>query len=685
MKNLGPTDYPAMYAAGIAAITGAFASWFTSYTGYTAPPNPAPMPTSVVVVGTPLPAKPPPPPTLQSITLGMYPAVYYRMNETTGTVAYDSSPSTKNGTYSATGVTLGQSALTTNDAGAPVFATGSMTTGIVGSNPAVAGGAISVAAWIKTGATVASQTIVANGKTDNGTNKGFELQISSGSSFVFDVGAGGTDRNRYNGTATANTVYYVVGTYDGTNTKLYINGVYNTSTATSAANITPDTYPVTVGWNSAYPGNYFAGTISEVAIFPTALTSTQITSLYTQATGSTPAPTPSPTPYAIPYGTVAYNFDPPASYVPYSNGNSPFSVAVPTTENPISVGTPPATIVTTPLLDSNDTTKITWMQSLTNNASGYTGIFHSNRIYVPGILNNNNDYQLPFYFSKTTDPYVTLTCFEAYGTCPFTSTTKMYVPANAISQANGNGDGHLVVIQPNGVEFDIYESRNGGTWANGSTYSVGWGGIITDLDIHSGWGGGVTVAGGADLMGGVVRLPELLAGPGGIHHAIAVSVSCGGNTSVYPATATATQACLPSTNNPTVAQDIPLGSHLWLDTTHAQIDALKNMYADQKTVLYAMHDYGLYVEDTNSNQFTMNLQWTPESQMPGLLAGNDTIGAHAPGNMPLWYNDGATPIAHDLYHLDSGNIQQSDGTTPYNVISHLHVLNTCESHNPRTC
>lgn len=349
-----------------------------------------------------------------------------------------------------------------------------------------------------------------------------------------------------------------------------------------------------------------------------------------------------------------------ANYRPYDRGHSPWNTRLPQS----------------PLLEPYDRRRLAWLRS-----QALGNFFWSPRVTVPYVA--RTDASLPVYFANRTDPLVTLTCFETYFACPFAG-RPMRVPAHALPQSAGKGDAHLVSIQPDGREFDLYEARNSGTWIDGRTYEVGFGGIGRNVATDSGWNPpSIAVAAGAALFGGVVRLAELNAGPGGIHHALAVSTPCGGNTSVYPALGHATQACRNVEDNPSGEQDIPLGAHLWLDLTHAKINRLTRMVRDQKTVLYALHDYGAYVEDTNANQFTLNLQWTPLSQASALRVGKrDAIGARAAANMRLWYVDDS---GHRVYHLTSDNIRNADGRTPFDLLAHLHVLDPCESHNPRSC
>jgi PKD repeat protein len=72
--------------------------------------------------------------------------------------------------------------------------------------------------------------------------------------------------------------YHVAGTYDGSNTKLYVDGVEQASTGCSH-NLNTNTKPVLIGKNGA--SDFFNGKIDEVRIYNMSLTSDEIANLYT--------------------------------------------------------------------------------------------------------------------------------------------------------------------------------------------------------------------------------------------------------------------------------------------------------------------------------------------------------------------------------------------------------------------
>jgi len=76
--------------------------------------------------------------------------------------------------------------------------------------------------------------------------------------------------------------YHVVGTYDGTNVKIYVNGnLENTAAYSFTPNATDQ--PLVIGrWYGNYSDYYLGGQIDQVRIFATALTYTQVTDLYNE-------------------------------------------------------------------------------------------------------------------------------------------------------------------------------------------------------------------------------------------------------------------------------------------------------------------------------------------------------------------------------------------------------------------
>ena len=109
--------------------------------------------------------------------------------------------------------------------------------------------------------------IVANSHTDTDT-KGFQLMFNDGGgSGFFDVGNGTTNiSSLWTQTLSNNTWYHYVGTYDGTNARVYINGALVGTSANSSGALSASGVDVNIGRNGAYSSDYFTGTVDEVRI-----------------------------------------------------------------------------------------------------------------------------------------------------------------------------------------------------------------------------------------------------------------------------------------------------------------------------------------------------------------------------------------------------------------------------------
>ncbi|MEQ1642928.1 MAG: LamG-like jellyroll fold domain-containing protein [Pyrinomonadaceae bacterium] len=111
------------------------------------------------------------------------------------------------------------------------------------------------------------------------------------------------------GTVPLNEYTHIALTYDGTNNRLYINGVLaDTSSVHSGDEIFNNAIKIGHAFDAA--GNTFIGQIDESAIYNRALTAAEVAGIYGAASaGMCPIPTPTPTntPTATPTGTPVNN------------------------------------------------------------------------------------------------------------------------------------------------------------------------------------------------------------------------------------------------------------------------------------------------------------------------------------------------------------------------------------------
>ena len=215
------------------------------------------------------------------------PSALYPFNEIAGgTIADDYSGNANTGT-AAGGITQGATGLLTDaaDSSAPAW-TFNGSTGIVTLPTAVNGNGLSawtVEVWcsLSTGALGSVTAIVACGP---GTNTvGFQLFWSSTTAIQWIVGTGASSATAsFSVTATAGVTFHLVGTYDGTQIQLFVNGVRQAVTALTGA-ISSSTNAPTIGaYNNST--HFFPGTIQWPALYSTTLAFTKIVAHYLAGT-----------------------------------------------------------------------------------------------------------------------------------------------------------------------------------------------------------------------------------------------------------------------------------------------------------------------------------------------------------------------------------------------------------------
>jgi hypothetical protein len=259
----------------------------------TAVPTVAPTATPVPTPGPTASALPTSEPNLQTAVVALHPRVYYRMNESSGTVATDSSGNSLNGTYSAGSgnLTYTTPGLTVNDANVLDFNV-SGSTGLLDlnnlspSDPALTGDAFTLNIWAKSGYGFYYNQILGNANVTGG-NGGIQIATDGANHIVASVQ---TTNGVYTLTSTTtvatNALANIVFVYTGSQLLLYINnGTPVTEAATgiveeSGRGVVGSTENLEIGNN---PGNSapVSGTyLSEFFLLPVAISPTNIGILY---------------------------------------------------------------------------------------------------------------------------------------------------------------------------------------------------------------------------------------------------------------------------------------------------------------------------------------------------------------------------------------------------------------------
>jgi hypothetical protein len=231
-----------------------------------------------------------------TVVLGDSPTAFWQLNETNGTVAYDSAGE-DNGSYTNVvlgqpGVELGQSGYApgtdTNalsaDFGAITADYGDCLVGGMTLDFATTGNAeFSAEAWVFSGGNVSSASIIGKG-----TNSGEEFYLDCGganAAFRFFIrNAAGTSFSASGAALSDGNWHHLVGVCDEANSKilLYVDGRLEASSAASGGIRTATAPYMNIGirpGNATYNDQFF-GNISDVAIYNYALTATQVLNHY---------------------------------------------------------------------------------------------------------------------------------------------------------------------------------------------------------------------------------------------------------------------------------------------------------------------------------------------------------------------------------------------------------------------
>ena len=211
-------------------------------------------------------------------------AAYWRLGETSGTTANDASGNARNLTYTGS-PSLNQTGMLTGDPDKSVDFNGSTQYAIGGgaSNTGLQGGsALTLEAWM-VGDSTGNKCPA--GLFGSGTQKGYWFNFASNiGMWVSPDGSAQTLCQSPDATVTGQ-IYHVVGTYDGSNIRLYVNGVLKQTQALAGTIWTVATSNAfAIGRLGALSSDYFDGRVDEVAVYNRALTLSEIQNHYTAGT-----------------------------------------------------------------------------------------------------------------------------------------------------------------------------------------------------------------------------------------------------------------------------------------------------------------------------------------------------------------------------------------------------------------
>jgi hypothetical protein len=214
----------------------------------------------------------------QNTVLDSSPVSYWRLGESSGTSAADTSGS-NTGTYTGS-PSLAQAGALAGDADTAVSFDGSNDYVTRAYTAALNPAQISVEAWVKpTGGQNTWRTLVGSWASGGGgSEKGYWLGISGDdNTWRWQIGTGSGVGQVYGPGPTLNSWTHVVGTYDGTTARFYLNGAsVGSVTTTYTANALR---PTVIGAYQPGAGSYqmfLPGLIDDVAVYNRALSATEV-------------------------------------------------------------------------------------------------------------------------------------------------------------------------------------------------------------------------------------------------------------------------------------------------------------------------------------------------------------------------------------------------------------------------
>lgn len=240
--------------------------------------------------------------THQDTVLGYSPVAYWRLSESSGTVASDISGNGYHGTYGG-GITLGAAGALTNDSDTvPSFDGANDRVQIADGNAFTFGtSTFSISAWVRFNNIAGANERILVGKMEYVGNQREWALVKCGTNvdshcltpntLTFMASSSLSDGLQLSSISSSTIVasatwYHVVATSNAGAATIYLNGVSNAS-GTIAATMANGTAPVYLGMMFD-PANIGAlsGNLDEVAIFNTALTPAQVTALYQSGLGT---------------------------------------------------------------------------------------------------------------------------------------------------------------------------------------------------------------------------------------------------------------------------------------------------------------------------------------------------------------------------------------------------------------
>lgn len=225
-----------------------------------------------------------PPAVYSGVVLSDSPLGHWRHGDSNGSaILADSSGNSRNGTYSDTNLSLGVAGLLTGDSDTACNYNGSTEYAQITDAAWMEVSTITAESWIKPDDVSSYHIIVARdqGNSTDGRMWFLRTTDTGKAEFGFWTAADQNTERRVTGTTTLSvgSTYHLVGTYDGTTGRLYVNGTEAASLAISGSLRTDASAPIRIAAHPTGPF-HFDGVIDEVALYSGALSATRILAHY---------------------------------------------------------------------------------------------------------------------------------------------------------------------------------------------------------------------------------------------------------------------------------------------------------------------------------------------------------------------------------------------------------------------
>lgn len=218
--------------------------------------------------------------------------LYWRLDETSGSVAADASYFGQNSGQYGNAVTLGQPALVAN--GQSIRTAGDPNSVVAQAQPGSPSAVFSAETWFKTDTAGGKILGFENAQTGNGNSYDKQIYMTDSGSLIFGVYTGSTQTLVAPADYSDNTWHHVVGTQDASGMKLYVDGALIDSNQVTTNQAFSGYWRAGGGnlgsWPDAPSNFYFTGQVDEVAIYSAALAGTAVAEHYSLGINDTVAP-----------------------------------------------------------------------------------------------------------------------------------------------------------------------------------------------------------------------------------------------------------------------------------------------------------------------------------------------------------------------------------------------------------